>query len=227
MPFDFDAIAAGLLGGQSKTVRNLVRQALALGCDPEEILKKGLLKGMEAVTESYKTEKVFVPEVLLAVQAMNAGLDVLERAGYGQCVKTRGSIVIGTVEGDMHDIGKNLVAMMLRSHGFEVYDLGVDVSARRFIEKAEEVNADIICISAMLTTTLTNMKMVIDRLKRSKSRDKYVIMVGGAPVSQNFAKKIGSDYYTDDAAAAVETAIKIMDEKNKMIDSLKASPDKK
>jgi len=213
LEFRFEDIADNLVKGRSKNVRNLVRQALSEGVPEEEILKYGLLEGMARITETYKKGKVYVSEVLVAVQAMNAGVDALERYGQPEKPEPLGRVVIGTVSGDMHDIGKNLVAMMLRNNGFEVYDLGVDVTPKAFIDKAEEVDADIICISAMLTTTMPNIREVISRLVRQKLRHKYVVMVGGAPVTSHYSEKIGADYYTSDAADAVDVARKIMKEK--------------
>lgn len=215
MTMIYEAIASALMEGQAKTVRNLVRQALSQGCSSEDILQHGLLKGMEGITKYFKDEKVYVPEVLVAVHAMNAGTDALERFGEKKIEMCEGKVVIGTVEGDLHDIGKNLVAMMLRSNGFEVYDLGVDVDERDFINKAEEVGADIIIISAMLTTTMARIQDIIGRINRMKLRHKYAIMIGGAPVTAAFAQKVGADYYSDDAGQAVDVAKKIMEDKKR------------
>ncbi len=192
--------------GRAKNVKALVEQALAEGVDPRDILNKGLLAGMMIIGEKFKNNEVFVPEVLVAARAMNAGITILEPKLVEVGNEPVGKAVIGTVKGDLHDIGKNLVVMMFKGAGFEVHDVGVDVDADTFIAKAEEVNADVICMSALLTTTMPNMKTVIDALVEQGKRDKYIVMVGGAPVNQAFADQIGADYYTADAATAAETA---------------------
>lgn len=192
--------------GRAKNVKALVEQALAEGVDPRDILNKGLLAGMMIIGEKFKNNEVFVPEVLVAARAMNAGITILEPKLVEVGNEPVGKAVIGTVKGDLHDIGKNLVVMMFKGAGFEVHDVGVDVEADTFIAKAEEVNADVICMSALLTTTMPNMKTVIDALVEQSKRDKYIVMVGGAPVNQAFADQIGADYYTADAATAAETA---------------------
>ena len=192
--------------GRAKNVKALVEQALAEGVDPRDILNKGLLAGMMIIGEKFKNNEVFVPEVLVAARAMNAGIKILEPKLVEVGNEPVGKAVIGTVKGDLHDIGKNLVVMMFKGAGFEVHDVGVDVEADTFIAKAEEVNADVICMSALLTTTMPNMKTVIDALVEQGKRDKYIVMVGGAPVNQAFADQIGADYYTADAATAAETA---------------------
>ena len=192
--------------GRAKNVKALVEQALAEGVDPRDILNKGLLAGMMIIGEKFKNNEVFVPEVLVAARAMNAGITILEPKLVEVGNEPVGKAVIGTVKGDLHDIGKNLVVMMFKGAGFEVHDVGVDVEADTFIAKAEEVNADVICMSALLTTTMPNMKTVIDSLVEQGKRDKYIVMVGGAPVNQAFADQIGADYYTADAATAAETA---------------------
>lgn len=192
--------------GRAKNVKALVEQALEEGRDPKEILNKGLLSGMMIVGKKFKNNEVFVPEVLVAARAMNAGLTVLEPKLVEVGNEPVGRAVIGTVKGDLHDIGKNLVAMMLKGAGFEVIDEGVDVEADTFIDKAEEINADVICMSALLTTTMPNMQECIERLKERGLRDKYIVMIGGAPVNDSFARQIGADYYTPDAATAAEVA---------------------
>ena len=206
-------ISEFLQKGRSKNVKELVQQALDEGVDAKEILNEGLLSGMMIVGGKFKRNEVFVPEVLVAARAMNAGLIILEPKLVEMGNEPVGKAVIGTVKGDLHDIGKNLVAMMYKGAGFEVYDLGVDVSAEAFVEKAEEVGADVIGMSALLTTTMDNMKVVIDLLKEKGIRDKYIVMVGGAPITEAFAEEIGADYYTPDAASAAETAKAAMEKK--------------
>jgi len=192
--------------GRAKNVKALVEQALEAGLDPKEILNEGLLSGMMIIGDKFKKNEVFVPEVLVAARAMNAGLSILEPKLVEVGNEPVGKAVIGTVKGDLHDIGKNLVMMMIKGAGFEVFDIGVDAEPAAFIDKAEEVNADVICMSALLTTTMPNMKEVIEELKNRQLRDKYIVMVGGAPVNQSFAEQIGADYYTPDAASAAEVA---------------------
>lgn len=155
------------------------------------ILNEGLLSGMMVIGEKFKNNEVFVPEVLVAARAMNAGITILEPKLVEIGNEPVGVAVIGTVKGDLHDIGKNLVTMMLKGAGFEVHDIGIDVETEAFIDKAEEVNADLICMSALLTTTMPNMQVVIDALKEKGLRDKYIVMVGGAPVNESFAEQIG------------------------------------
>lgn len=192
--------------GKAKNVKALVQQALDENMDPKEILNDGLLAGMMTIGAKFKNNEVFVPEVLVAARAMNAGLTVLEPKLVEIGNEPVGKAVIGTVQGDLHDIGKNLVAMMLKGAGFEIHDLGVDVAPDAFIDKAEEVDADVICMSALLTTTMPRMQDCVDRLKERGLRDKYIVMIGGAPVNDSFAEQIGADYYTPDAASAAETA---------------------
>lgn len=192
--------------GKAKNVKALVQQALDENMDPKEILNDGLLSGMMVIGAKFKNNEVFVPEVLVAARAMNAGLTVLEPKLVEIGNEPVGKAVIGTVQGDLHDIGKNLVVMMLKGAGFEIHDLGVDVDPDAFIDKAEEVRADVICMSALLTTTMPKMQDCIDRLKERELRDKYIVMIGGAPVNGSFAEQIGADYYTPDAATAAEVA---------------------
>lgn len=199
-------ISEFLQKGRAKNVKALVQEALDEGKDPKAILNDGLLGGMMVIGEKFKNNEVFVPEVLVAARALNAGLAILEPKLIEIGNEPVGKIVIGTVKGDLHDIGKNLVAMMLKGAGFEVTDIGVDVEPAAFIDKAEEIGADIICMSALLTTTMPSMQEVIDELKNRGLREKYIVMVGGAPVNQSFADQIGADYYTTDAASCAETA---------------------
>ena len=193
-------ISEFLQKGRAKNVKTLVQQALDEGMDPKVILNEGLLDGMMIIGGKFKRNEIFVPEVLVAARALNAGLNILEPKLVEIGNEPIGRAVIGTVKGDLHDIGKNLVAMMLKGAGFEVYDAGVDVTPEAFIEKAEETNADIICMSALLTTTMINMGELVEELKKRNLREKYIVMVGGAPVNGSFAEQIGADYYTPDAA---------------------------
>lgn len=192
--------------GRAKNVKALVQQALDENMDPKVILEEGLLSGMMIIGDKFKKNEVFVPEVLVAARAMNAGLAILEPKLVEVGNVSVGKVVIGTVQGDLHDIGKNLVAIMLKGAGLEVFDVGVDVDADTFINKAEEVGADAICMSALLTTTMPYMKSVVDALEARGVREKYKVFIGGAPVNQNFADQIGADYFTPDAATCGETA---------------------
>ncbi len=205
-----EEISEYLQKGRGKNVKILVQQALDEGIGPKEILNDGLLAGMMVVGGKFKREEVFVPDVLVAARAMNMGITVLEPKLIEAGNEPVGKAVIGTVKGDLHDIGKNLVTMMMKGAGFEIYDLGVDVEASAFIDKAEEVGADIICMSALLTTTMPNMKEVIDLMEERGVRDKYTVMIGGAPVTDDFAKEIGADYYTADATSAAEVAKEVV-----------------
>lgn len=206
-------ISECLQKGKAKNVKALVQQALDENLDPKEILNEGLLDGMMAIGTKFKNNEVFVPEVLVAARAMNAGLAILEPKLVEIGNEPVGKAVVGTVKGDLHDIGKNLVTMMLKGAGFEIHDLGVDVEPAAFIDKAEEVGADIIGMSALLTTTMPNMGAVVEELNNRGLRDKYIVMVGGAPVTDGFAQQIGADYYTPDAATCAEIAKKAVEER--------------
>jgi len=203
-----DEISEYLQKGRAKNVKALVQQAIDEGEDVKVILNDGLLAGMSIIGQKFKNNEVFVPEVLVAARAMNAGIAILEPKLLEVGNEPVGKAVIGTVKGDLHDIGKNLVMMMLKGAGFEVMDLGTDVEPEVFLDKASEVGAKVICMSALLTTTMPNMKTVLELAEEKGVRDKYIFMVGGAPVTDNFAKEIGADYYTPDAATAAEVAKK-------------------
>jgi len=201
-------ISEFLQKGRAKNVKALVEQALAEGLNPKEILNDGLLSGMMIVGEKFKNNEVFVPEVLVAARAMNAGLAILEPELVKIGNEPVGKAVVCTVKGDLHDIGKNLVVMMLKGAGFEICDLGTDADPETIVDKAEEIGADVIGLSALLTTTMPNMKNVVDLLNERGIREKYIVMIGGAPVNQSYADQIGADYYTADAASAAEAAKK-------------------
>ena len=204
-------ISEYLQKGRAKNVKQLVQQALDENMDPKAILNDGLLSGMMIIGAKFKNNEVFVPEVLVAARAMNVGLSVLEPKLIEVGNEPVGKAVI--VQGDLHDIGKNLVVMMLKGAGFEIYDLGVDVETSVYIDKAEEVGADIICMSALLTTTMPKMQDCIEQLQERGLRDKYIVMIGGAPVNESFCEQIGADYYTPDAASCAEVAKKVVQEK--------------
>ena len=205
-------ISEFLQKGRAKNVKALVQQALDEGVDPKQILEEGLLSGMGIIGTKFKNNEVFVPEVLIAARAMNAGVEVLKPHLVSEGVESKGTAVIGTVKGDLHDIGKNLVKMMMEGQGLEVFDLGVDVPAEKFVEAVKEHNAKIVCCSALLTTTMNEMKNVVDAFVAAGMRDQVKIMVGGAPVTQAVCDSIGADCYTDDAASAAEAALKLCTE---------------
>ena len=202
-------ISAFLQRGRAPKVKELVAQAIEEGVEPKVILEEGLLAAMGVVGEKFKRNEVFVPEVLVAARAMNAGVEVLRPYLVASGVTAKGVAVIGTVKGDLHDIGKNLVKMMLEGKGLTVIDLGVDVSADTFVEKAKEHNAQIICCSALLTTTMMEMKSVVEKAEKEGIRESVKIMIGGAPITQSFCDSIGADYYTPDAASAADVALEI------------------
>ena len=204
---NFAEISAALQKGRAKIVKQLIEQALAEGVKPTDIIENALLDGMSIVGEKFKNNEVFVPEVLIAARAMNAGMDLLKTHMAADGLETKGTAVLGTVKGDLHDIGKNLVKIMLEGKGLKVVDLGVDVSAEKFVEAAIENNANLICCSALLTTTMGEMKAVVDLCVEKGIRDQVKIMIGGAPVTQSFCDSIGADCYTADAASASDAAL--------------------
>lgn len=193
--------------GRVPKVTELVNRAISEGISAETILEDGLLSGMAIIGEKFKKNEVFIPEVMMAARAMNAGVDLLRPLLISEGVSKKGIAIIGTVKGDLHDIGKNICKMMLEAKGMEVFDLGTDVSADMFIEKAIECNANVICCSALLTTTMNEMKQVILKATEANIRDKVTIMIGGAPVTQEFCDQITADYYTPDAATCSEVAL--------------------
>lgn len=199
--------------GRVKNVEERTRQALAEGIGPQQILDEGLLAGMSAIGEKFRRDEVYVPEVLLAARAMNAGTEMLRPLLAEKGAEKRGKAVLGTVRGDQHDIGKNLVRIMMEGKGIEVIDLGVNVPPEKFIETARDGNADIIGCSALLTTTMGVMKEVVQQAEAAGLRDRVKIMVGGAPVSQSFCDEIGADCYTEDAASAADAALAYLTEK--------------
>ena len=207
---DLDNISIALQKGDANKVAELVKQALEENIVPKEVLENGLIKGMGIIGDKFKKNEVYVPEVLIAARAMHSGMDVLRPKLVETGVKNIGKVVIGTVKGDLHDIGKNLVKMMLEGVGFEVIDLGADVSADNFVVAVKEHQPDIIGMSALLTTTMINMAEVIKELKVAGLRGKVKIMIGGAPVTQNYAEQIGADCYAPDAASAADSAKKFI-----------------
>ena len=204
---DLHEISVQLQAGKAKIVKGLVQQAIDEGVPAQEILEKGLLDGMNVIGEKFKNNEVFVPEVLIAARAMNQGVALLKPLLAEAGVKASGKVCIGTVQGDLHDIGKNLVKLMLEGQGLEVIDLGTDVAPETFVQTAIDQNCQIICCSALLTTTMGVMADVVKAAESAGIRDKVKIMIGGAPVNQAFCDQIGADVYTSDAASAAEAAV--------------------
>ncbi len=200
-------ISVQLQAGKAKVVKELVRQAIDAGVPAQQILDEGLLAGMNVIGEKFKNNEVFVPDVLLAARAMNQGIALLKPLLAQDDVRAVGRVCIGTVRGDLHDIGKNIVRMMMESKGLEVVDLGTDVAPETFVQTAIEQNCQIICCSALLTTTMSVMGEVVKAVEAAGIRDKVKIMIGGAPVTDTFCQQIGADAYTSDAASAADQAV--------------------
>ena len=199
---DLESIRQNVLDGDSQKVKDLVQTALSQGVAANTILKEGLIAAMEEVGRRYENGDFYVPEMLIAARAMQAGLNLLKPHLIDSGVKSAGKIAIGTVKGDLHDIGKNLVAMMLEGAGFEVQDLGTDVSAQTFLKAAQD-GADIIGMSALLTTTMGGMQTTIQVLREAGLREKVKVVVGGAPVTDEYSRRVGADAYAPDASSAV------------------------
>jgi len=203
---DLQALADAVIGGKRDDVAQITQAAVDEGVSAEQIINEGLIAGMSVVGTKFKNNEFYVPEVLIAARAMHAGMDIIKPLLAESGVEPRGVVAIGTVKGDLHDIGKNLVAMMLEGGGYEVIDLEVDVSAEKFVEVVQDKGAQAIALSALLTTTMPAMKDTIDALSEAGVRDQVKVMIGGAPVTQNYADEIGADGYAADAASAVDKA---------------------
>jgi corrinoid protein of di/trimethylamine methyltransferase len=210
--FDYPIMARALILGDKDTVARKTREGLDLAMDPKELIFKGLIPGMDVVGEKFRRNEYYVPQVLLSARAMYAGLDLLKPliTGAAREGDSLGIVVIGTAQGDLHDIGKNLVAMMLEGAGFKVHNLGRDVAPETFVKAAEEHDAQIVGISALMTTTMPAMKRTIDALHKAGLRDRVKVMVGGAPVSQAFCDEIGADGYARDSTMAVVRAKQLL-----------------
>jgi 5-methyltetrahydrofolate--homocysteine methyltransferase len=200
----YNEISELLQKGKAKEIVEAVEKALAQGAAPADILEKGLMSGMNIIGGKFKQGEVFVPEVMIAARAMNRASAALKTALMEAGIQSVGKAIICTVKGDQHDIGKNLVKMMIEGKGIEVEDLGVDCSNEKIVEAVKNSDAKVLCLSALLTTTMEAQKDVIDALKAAGIRDKVKVMIGGAPVTQGFADEIGADAYTPDAATAAE-----------------------
>jgi len=207
---DLSALAENLINGKANEVKELTQKALDDGVAPGEILNSGLIKGMNVVGERFKNNEFYVPEVLIAARAMHAGMDILKPKLIESGVQPIGTVLLGTVKGDLHDIGKNLVAMMLEGAGFEVIDLGIDVPPEKFVQAVEEQGGDVIAMSALLTTTMTQMKTTLEALEEAGVKGKVKTLIGGAPVTQNYADEIGADGYARDAASAADKAKELL-----------------
>ena len=200
-------ISTLLQQGRAPKVKEKVQEALDQGISAKDILEEGLLSGMSVIGEKFKNNEVYVPEVLIAARAMNAGVALLKPYLVDAGVEAKGTVVIGTVKGDLHDIGKNLVKMMMEGKGITVIDLGVDVSPEQFYDAAVENKAQLVCCSALLTTTMNEMKNVVEIFEEKGMRDAVKIMIGGAPVTESFCQAIKADCYTPDAASAADAAL--------------------
>lgn len=203
---DFTTIMEVLIEGDEAALVERVNEALQQGADPRAILDRALIAGMDIVGERMESGEIFIPEVLMAARAMNAALEIIKPLLAGDGARAAGKVVIGTVKGDLHDIGKNLVTMMLESAGLEVYNLGADVAPEQFIEALKSTGAGLLCLSALLTTTMPMIRQTIEAVVQSGIRDRVKIMVGGAPVTEAFAREIEADGYAADAGSAVKMA---------------------
>jgi len=203
-------ISAALQAGKAKDVKALIEQALADGVGAKAILEEGLLPGMSIIGDKFKNNEVYVPEVLISARAMKAGTDILKPYLADANVQPLGKICIGTVKGDLHDIGKNLVKMMMEGKGIEVVDLGVDVSPEQFLAAVKDQGCQIVCCSALLTTTMGVMKDIVDIFVKEGIRDTVKIMIGGAPITDAYCASIGADGYTADAASAADLAVEFL-----------------
>ncbi len=199
-----------VIAGRRKEVAELTQQMIDEGVKPETILYEGLLPGMSVVGDRFENGEYFIPEMLLAARSLNSGLDLLRPLLTDSDVKPTGKVVLGTVAGDIHDIGKNLVAVMMQGAGFEVIDAGVDVPPERFVELIKEHSPDIVGLSALLTTTMPSMEDTVEALKTNNVRDKVKILIGGAPVTQEYANRIGADGFGRNATAAAQVAVKLV-----------------
>lgn len=208
---DLNKLGDFVIAGDPDKVDELTRQAIDEGLGPEEIIKQGLIKGMDFVGAQFKAGEMYVPEVMMSARAMSAGMELIKPLYTGGDIPSAGKTLIGTVAGDLHDIGKNLVGMMMESAGMIVIDLGIDVSTEEFVRAAREHKPDVLAMSALLTTTMVEMKNVIALLKEQGIRDSVKVIVGGAPVSDDYAQEIGADGWAPDAASAKDLALGLVD----------------
>ncbi len=207
---DLNVLYESIVNGKLEPAIAITKEAIAEGINPQEIINDYMIKGMEEMGQRFQDGRAYVPNLLMSARAMKGSLDLLKPLLKGDTSSSMGKVVIGTVKGDLHDIGKNLVASMLEGCGFEVINLGVDVSSDKFVEAVKEHNANIICMSALLTTTMNYMKEVVAAVEAAGLKDQVKIMIGGAPLNMNFANQIGADGYSDNANSAVQTAKELM-----------------
>ncbi len=205
-------IKSALMKGDRDGVSRLAREALEKGLEVKVILNEGLIAAMETIGAKFKRNEIFIPEVLISAKAMHAGIAVLEPHFLKCGIRPVGNVVIGTVKGDLHDIGKNIVSMMLKGACFNIEDFGIDVAPQKFVDAVKRGGVDIIALSSLLTTSMSSMKETINALKESGLRDKVKVMIGGAPVTQDYADSIGADCYARDAASAVDKAKALLSE---------------
>ncbi len=210
MPDHLTTMAEAVKNGDEKLTAQTVDEALSAGIAPDDILGKGLVPGIQALGQLFKDGEAYLPEILISARAMRSGTEKLRPLLADADFQTRGTVVIGTVEGDMHDIGKNLVKMMLESNGYDVHDLGVDVTPDSFAKAAQETNTDIVAASALLTTTMLIIADIVKALEKAGLKNKVKVMIGGAPITRQFADEIGAEGYADDCASAVDEADRLM-----------------
>jgi 5-methyltetrahydrofolate--homocysteine methyltransferase len=207
---NFEEMANMVIAGEEEKVVELTKKAVEEGINPMEIINEGLMKGMDVVGQRFKAAEMFIPEVLMSAKSMSAGMEIVKPLIVGGEVPSKGKVIIGTVKGDLHDIGKKLVGMIMESSGLLVDDLGIDVSPEQFAEAIREKKPDIVGMSALLTTTMLAMKDTIEVLKEEGLRDSVKILIGGAPVSSDFAKEIGADGWAPDAVSAKDLAFQLI-----------------
>lgn len=206
----FGKMAESLIAGKVDEVSSLTKEALEGGLSPQDILEQGLLAGMDVVGQRFKANEMFIPEVLRCAKCMHGAMEILRPLLVASGVKTAGTLVIGTVKGDLHDIGKNLVGMMFEGAGFKVVDVGIDQEPQAFVDALKDHKAELFGMSALLTTTMPKMGETINAIKEAGIRDQVKIMIGGAPVTAEFAKEIGADAYASNAASAVDTGKELL-----------------
>jgi corrinoid protein of di/trimethylamine methyltransferase len=213
---EFKKLSEAIIAGDREAAIKVANEIVEKGLDAVEAIEKGLMVGAKEVGEKFDRLEIFLPELMMSADAMQAALNVLLPQIPKGKIPRKGIVVCGTVKGDIHDIGKNVFAAMLRANGFEVYDLGIDVPASKFIEEAEKVGADIIALSALMTSTMGEQKDVIDYLKAMGKRDKFIVMVGGGPVTRQWAEEIGADGYGETASEGVNVALKLIEERRRV-----------
>jgi len=206
-------IAEGILDFNLDNIQNLIKRGLSEGLSPNQILMEGMVKGLEIVGQKYEAKEYFLAELIMAGETMKTGMEIISPYLKSDDLKKRGTVVIGTVEGDLHDIGKNIVSTLLSSSGFDVHDLGVDVPADKFIEKVKETKADVLALSALLTTTMLEMGNIVEKLRTEGIREQVKVILGGAPLSAEYAEDIGADAFASGAITGVETIKKLIADK--------------